>query len=117
MTTGFRTIIIPVKDLDAAKALYGGLLGVPPTVDMAYYVGFEAGDQHVGLDPSGHGGAGGPVAYWHTADIEGDVERLSAQGATVESPVGDVGGGRRRAMLRDADGNVFGLVDDSAAGR
>ncbi len=40
MTSPMRTVI-PVKDLDAAKELYGTLFGFEPSMDAAYYVGFE----------------------------------------------------------------------------
>ena len=49
-----KTCIHPVHDLAAAKAVYAALLGVEPTMDESYYVGFEVGDQHLGLDPNGH---------------------------------------------------------------
>lgn len=40
MTSGMRTVIYPVKDIAQAKTLYGKLLGVAPSLDEAYYVGF-----------------------------------------------------------------------------
>lgn len=49
-----------------------------------------------GLDPHGH--RDGPVGYWHVADIKEHQE------------VKDVGGGKLTAMVRDADGNVTGLI-------
>jgi predicted enzyme related to lactoylglutathione lyase len=117
MTTGFRTIIIPVKDLDAARTLYTALLGVEPAANYPYYVGYDAGDQHIGLDPAGHGGAAGPVAYWHTDDIDGEVARLTGAGATVDQPIGNAGGGPRRAVVRDGDGNVFGVIENKGGAR
>ena len=41
-TQGIRTVLHPVSDLAAAKAVYAALLGVPPQTDGPYYVGFEA---------------------------------------------------------------------------
>jgi hypothetical protein len=38
---GIKTIIYPVKDLAKAKAMYGGLAGVEPYADQAYYVGYK----------------------------------------------------------------------------
>ncbi len=54
MTSGMRTVIYPVRDLAQAKKLYGKLLGVAPSMDEAYYVGFSVAGQDVGLDPHGH---------------------------------------------------------------
>jgi predicted enzyme related to lactoylglutathione lyase len=112
MTTGLRTIIYPVVDLDRAKAIYGSLLGAKPGMDEAYYVGFDLDGQHVGLDPHGHGqGMTGPVGYWHVDDIEVVLRQLTDAGATPRQPVTDVGGGKLTATVQDPDGNVIGLVE------
>jgi predicted enzyme related to lactoylglutathione lyase len=111
MTSGMDVIIYPVKDLDRAKTLYGKLLGVAPDMDEAYYVGFSVGGQAVGLDPHGHSkGMTGPVAYWRVDDIEGSLKMLLDAGAEVQQAIKDVGGGKLVASVKDADGNVIGLV-------
>ena len=111
MTSGMRTIIYPVKDLDRAKAVFGSLFGLSPTVDEAYYIGYDVGAQHVGLAPNGHAqGMTGPVGYWHVDDINAAVTELVAAGAEELESVRDVGGGKLTASVRDADGNVIGLI-------
>ncbi|MGH9119422.1 MAG: VOC family protein [Acidimicrobiales bacterium] len=111
MSHGIKTIVIPVKDLAAAKKLYGGLLGVEPYADAPYYVGFRVGDQEIGLDPNGHAqGMTGPVGYCHVDDIEASLRRLLDDGAQTQQEIKDVGGGKLTAIARDADGNVVGLV-------
>jgi predicted enzyme related to lactoylglutathione lyase len=111
MTDGLKTIIYPVRDLAAATALYRELLGVPPTTEQPYYVGFDVAGQQVGLDPNGHrNGQVGPVGYWHVPDIRTAVQALVAAGAQVQRDVRDVGGGRLIATLTDADGNLLGLL-------
>lgn len=108
-----KTIIYPVRDLAAAKAVFTALLGVEPMADSEYYVGFEVGDQHIGLDPNGHEhGNPGPVPYWHIEDIGAQIEALTAAGATVRQPATGVGGGRTIAILEDTDGNPIGLIED-----
>ena len=112
-TQGIKTVLHPVSDLAAAKAVYAVLLGVPPQTDGPYYVGFEAAGQHIGLVPGG--GASGmtsPVAYWHVSDIEAKLAEVTAAGATVKEAAHDVGGGRLVATVTDPDGNVLGLVQD-----
>jgi hypothetical protein len=52
-TLGITTVLHPVSDLEAAKAVYTALLGVPPQADAPYYVGYEAEGQHIGLVPGG----------------------------------------------------------------
>jgi predicted enzyme related to lactoylglutathione lyase len=110
---GIKTVLHPVSDLAASKAVYEALLGVPPTDDSPYYVGFEAGGQHIGLVPGGGPqGMTSPVAYWHVPDIEARLAALGAAGATVTEPAHDVGGGRLVATVSDPDGNVLGLIQD-----
>ncbi len=112
-TLGVKTILHPVKDLAKAKPVYAALLGVAPSVDSAYYVGFEAAGQQIGLVPGGGPqGMTSPVAFWHVADIHGKMAELAAAGAKVREAAHDVGGGRLVATVTDPDGNVLGLVQD-----
>jgi predicted enzyme related to lactoylglutathione lyase len=110
---GIKTVLHPVSDLAAAKAVYTALLGVAPQADEAYYVGYEVAGQHIGLVPGGGPqGMTGPVAYWHVTDIEAKLAEVAANGATVKEPAHDVGGGRCVATFTDPDGNVLGLLQD-----
>ena len=111
MNQGIRTVIYPVKDLAQAKTLYSKLLGVEPYADEAYYVGFRVGDQEIGLDPHGHNqGMTGPVGYFHVSDIQNSLQALVDAGAHIQQKVTDVGGGRLIASVKDADGNIIGLL-------
>jgi predicted enzyme related to lactoylglutathione lyase len=110
-TEGIKTVLHPVTDLAAAKAVYTALLGVPPTADAPYYVGYDVAGQHIGLVPGG-GGMTSPVAYWHVPDIEAKLAEVTAAGATVKDSPRDVGGGRLVASFTDPDGNVLGLIQD-----
>ncbi|KAB2341327.1 VOC family protein [Actinomadura rudentiformis] len=114
MSKGIQTIIYPVTDIAAAKAVYSGLAGVEPYADEPYYVGYKVAGQDIGLDPNGHkSGMTGPVAYWHVDDIKASVEAALDAGAETVTDVKDVGGGRLIATLKDADGNQFGLLQDA----
>ena len=116
MTQGLKTIIYPVRDLEKAKALYGSLLGVEAEMDEAYYVGFEAGGQHLGLNPHGHDqGMTTAVPYWHVCPTSRLRCALTGAGAAARQPVTDVGGGRLTATVVDLDGNVIGLLQDLSA--
>ncbi|MFG2549574.1 VOC family protein [Streptomyces sp. NPDC048581] len=113
MTAGLNTIIYPVKDLDRAKALFSALLGTQPYADEPYYVGFKDAGQDVGLDPHGHAkGMTGPVPYWHVTDIRATLAALLDTGAETLQDVKDVGGGRLIASVKDADGNLVGILQD-----
>jgi predicted enzyme related to lactoylglutathione lyase len=112
-TQGIKTVLHPVSDLEAAKAVYAALLGVAPTADSSYYVGFDAAGQHIGLVPGGGPqGMPSPVAYWHVPDIEAKLAEVTAAGAAVKETAHDVGGGRLVASFTDPDGNVLGLLQD-----
>jgi predicted enzyme related to lactoylglutathione lyase len=112
-TQGIKTVLHPVSDLEQAKAVYAALLGVAPQADEAYYVGFDAAGQHIGLLPGGGPqGMTSPVAYWHVANIEAKLAEVTAAGASLKEPVRDVGGGRLVATVSDPDGNVLGLIQD-----
>jgi predicted enzyme related to lactoylglutathione lyase len=112
MTAALKTIIYPVSDLTAAKAVFSAFLGAP-VMDHAYYVQFESESQAIGLDPHGHGKAmTGPVPYWHVDDIDAGVKALVDAGAEVKQAIREVGGGRRIATLADRDGNPIGLLQE-----
>ena len=112
-TQGIKTVLHPVSDLEASKAMYTALLGVQPQADSSYYVGYDTEGQHIGLVPNGGPQAmTSPVAYWHVPDIEAKLAEVTAAGATVKEPAHDVGGGRLVATVTDPDGNVLGLLQD-----
>ncbi len=112
-TQGIQTVLHPVTDIAAAKAVYTALLGVEPQSDAPYYVGFEAAGQQIGLVPGGaEQGMTSPVAYWHVSDIEAKLAEVTAAGATIKEAPRDVGGGRLVATFTDPDGNVLGVLQD-----
>jgi predicted enzyme related to lactoylglutathione lyase len=112
-TQGIKTVLHPVSDLAAAKAVYTALLGIAPQADSSYYVGYDAEGQHIGLVPGGGPqGMTSPVAYWHVTDIEAKLAEVTAAGAKVKDAARDVGGGRLVATFTDPDGNVLGLIQD-----
>jgi predicted enzyme related to lactoylglutathione lyase len=112
-TQGIKTVLHPVTDLAAAKAMYTALLGIEPQADSDYYVGFEVEGQHIGLVPNGGPQKmASPVAYWHVEDIEAKLAEVTAAGATVKDAPRNVGGSRLVATFTDPDGNVLGLIQD-----
>ena len=110
MNPTVKVIIYPVKDIAKSKELFQRFLGVEPTSDAPYYVGFKIGDIDIGLDPNGHAsGMTGPVIYWQVTDIKESLQQLLAVGAQTQQEVRDVGGGMLIATVLDADGNPIGL--------
>jgi catechol 2,3-dioxygenase-like lactoylglutathione lyase family enzyme len=106
MTPSIRSLVIPVSDLDAAKALYTTLLGAPHT-DQPYYVGYNVDGFEVSLAPGDV--AGGPVAFADVQDLDVTRATLLAAGATERSAPRQVAPEARVCVLADADGNPIGL--------
>jgi catechol 2,3-dioxygenase-like lactoylglutathione lyase family enzyme len=106
MSAVIRSLVIPVSDLDAAKAVYTALLGVPHT-DQSYYVGYNVDGFEVALNPGDV--AGGPVAFADVEDLDATRAILLAAGATERSAPRQVAPGARVCVLADADGNPIGL--------
>jgi predicted enzyme related to lactoylglutathione lyase len=111
-----KTTIYPVTNLRNAKAIFSALLGVEPYMDEPYYVAFRAADHDIGLNPNGHReGMTGAINYWHVPDIRQATQAMLKAGASEHQSVKDVGGGKLIASFKDADGNVFGLIQPSAS--
>ena len=107
MSPTIRSLVIPVSDLDATKAVYTALLGAPHT-DESYYVGYNIDGFEVALNPAGDCG-GGPVAFADVEDIDATRETLLAAGATERDAPRQVAPDARVCVLTDADGNPIGL--------
>jgi hypothetical protein len=59
-----KLIVYSVKDLTAAKKVFGAFLGAEPCVDGAYYVGYRVGELEIGLDPNAQAqGFAAPIGY------------------------------------------------------
>lgn len=52
MSQNVKLILYSVKDIAAAKKLFGTFLNAEPYVDQPYYVGYKVGDMEVGLTPN-----------------------------------------------------------------
>ena len=112
MILGLRTVTYPVADIADASAWYTRVLERAPYFSEPYYVGFEVGGFELGLVPDGVPGTTGATAFWGTADIAAEVQRLLDLGASIDSPVTEVGGGIRVAALKDPYGNLFGVIQN-----
>lgn len=106
MSPTIRSLVVPVSDLNAAKAVYTALLGEPHT-DQPYYVGYNVNGFEVALAPGDV--AGGPVAYADVEDLDATRATLLAAGATERSAPRQVAPEARVCVLVDADGNPVGL--------
>lgn len=115
MLLGLRTVVYKVGDIDRAKRWYSDVFRIAPYFDEPFYVGFNVGGYELGLDPDTHGtppGPGGSVGYWGVADLAAALERLTAAGVEIHTPLHDVGDGILTASIRDPFGNVIGLIQN-----
>jgi predicted enzyme related to lactoylglutathione lyase len=113
MAPALKTILYPVKNIETSKAIFTALTGDKPHVDQPYYVGFQVAGSELGLVPNGHQtGMTGAVGYWHVDDIRAQIDAMTKAGATLAQEPKNVGGGRQTAVMKDADGNAIGLIQD-----
>jgi predicted enzyme related to lactoylglutathione lyase len=52
------------------------------------------------------------TVYYHVNDIEQSPKVLVAAGAQLQQEVKDVGGGGLIGTVKDAEGNIIGLLQD-----
>lgn len=123
MEMKLELVLLPVRDVDRAKAFYVETLGFDADVDVrpapgirvvqvtppgsACSLGFGAG--LFAYDPDG-----APVRNLHLVvpDLDRTRDELIARGVAVE-PITDVGGGVRYAGFDDPDGNGLLLQEMS----
>ncbi len=110
MARKITLLVYPVKDVEKAKAFYGKLLDTEPYVASAYYVGFKVDGLELGLVPNSKVGS---IAYTDVEDIMSSLKAMTEVGAEIVQDVKDVGGGLLIAQVKDADGNVVGLRQQS----
>jgi predicted enzyme related to lactoylglutathione lyase len=111
MNQGIETVIYPVKDIARAKASFHTLLGIEPYTDESYYVGFQIGEQEIGLDPNGHKDE--MTAYYYVDNIRYSLQSLADADSQIQQDIKNVGGGRLIAIVKDPDGNIIGLLQTS----
>lgn len=109
MAEKIKLLVYPAKDLNASKAFFNTFLGVEPYVDGGYYVGYKVNELEIGLDPNGQE----IIAYIDVQDIRESLQALLDAGASTYKDVKDVGGGLLIAQVKDVNGNVLGLRQQS----
>jgi Predicted enzyme related to lactoylglutathione lyase len=117
---GLTTVVFPVADFEAARSWYARVFGIEPYLDTPAYAEFRVGDylHEFGLlnAPLSGGFAdapetpGGAIVYWHVDDIEGELARLVALGATLRHPPRDFGRGFIGASVVDPFGHILALM-------
>ncbi len=115
MEMKLELVLLPVADVDRAKAFYVDTLGFDADVDVRPAPGIRVvqvtppgsacslgfGEGLFAYDPEG-----APIRNLHlvVADLDATRDELLTRGVEVE-PISDVGGGVRYAGFSDPDGN------------
>lgn len=110
MAKSIKLLVYPVDDIEKAKTFYSQFLGVEPYTDSPYYVGYRLGDIEVGLDPNSEIG---PISYTDVDDISAGLKEMTDAGAEIVQDIKDVGYGLLIAQVKDTNGNVVGLRQQS----
>ena len=118
---GARMVVatIPVGDLDAARAFYGGTLGLTILWENPASIRFRCGESsELSTFRRPSTTTQHTLAHFEVADIEATVRELEAKGVEfidyTEGPLQTTGhiaqlGPARGAWFRDPDGNFLGL--------
>ncbi len=109
---GLRTVVYAAPDLAATKEWYAQGLGIEPYFDQPFYVGFSVGGYELGLDPNAQIVDGSTITYWGVADIDLTLPHFLNLGATLQTPIQEVGDGIKVATIKDPFGNVVGLIEN-----
>lgn len=112
---------IAVKDIESAKAFYGGTLGLKQTDENPGGVTFGNGATGLFIYPSEFAGTNqATYATWRVNDVDATAEELKNKGVTFEhydmpetTWEGDIAvmGPMRGAWFKDPDGNILSLVN------
>ena len=110
---------LPVSDVDAAKAFYGGTLGLELVEENAGGIYYRAGSSRVFVYPSQFAGTNqATAAGFDVDDIEAAVAELRGKGVTFEEydypelktvdGIADLDG-EKAAWFKDPSGNILSL--------
>ncbi len=114
---GLAQVALTARDVDAAAAFYGDVLGLKPLFRPPGMAFFQAGEVRLMVAaPEGLGEDGGTVLYYRVADLDGAHARLAARGVAFETPPHvvhrDASMVLRMAFLRDPAGNLLALMEE-----
>ena len=102
-----------VKDMEAAKQFYGGVLGLKKTFEMDGWVEFShsAEAASIGLSQAtGDEPSGGATVVLRVPDIDKARKDLAGQGVNFEGEIQEIPGVVRLSTFRDPSGNKLQLV-------
>ncbi len=110
-STGLRTTIYQVPDLQKAIDWYSRVFETAPYFNEPFYVGFNIAGYELGLIPGNTKEKSENIySYWGVDDIETAHAELVSKGATPFEDIMDVGGNIKVASLKDPWNNILGII-------
>lgn len=105
------TVIVLTRDVNASRAFYAGLLGLPVLSDEYGLVTLDAGAPLL-LHPADtvQASRGGVNLQFTVSDVDGLCRQLGEAGLTVLTPPRDMDYGVREAEVLDPDGHAVFLA-------
>lgn len=110
---GLRTTIYKVSNLEEAKEWYAKVFQTAPYFDEPFHVGFNIAGYELGLQPEEPNGlvkTENILTYWGVSNMDEEYKRFLEAGASVHEEPVNVGGEIVVASVKDAWGNVIGLI-------
>lgn len=109
------TVVQWCSDVEASKAWYTRLLGLPVTPYEGPYFRFDEGCYLILAPASAGTGRGGTGVWFEVADVEAAYREKLAGGFAFNEPPFAIPPGKL-VTLNDPDGNIIGLIDNSNGG-
>ena len=110
-----ETIVQWCADVETSAEWYARFLGIEPTPYVAPYFQLD-GAGYVILAPSAPGtGRGGTGVWFEVDDVDAAYEERQEHGFDFNEAPFDIPPGRL-VTINDPDGNIIGLIDNTAGG-
>ena len=111
MNHGIRTILYPVKTRGAQRAFSANCWAASLMLTCLIMSALDLANRRSACFPTGTSREGaGRSGISFVDDIKKSLQALVNEGAEIQQPVTDVGAGRLVAAVKDADGNLIGLL-------
>ncbi|MEX2247606.1 MAG: VOC family protein [Dehalococcoidia bacterium] len=110
-----ETVLQWVADPEASARWYADLLGVEPTPYQAPYFRFSEHAYLILAQSAPGTGRGGTGVWFEVENVDEAHAELTARGYAFNEPPFDIPPGRL-VTLKDPDGNIIGLIDNSKGG-
>ena len=115
-----ESVVLFVRDIDAAAAWYASLFGAEVRHENDRYAYIHAPGVVIGFHPADAkcpGGVGGTTVYWEVDDLRQCIADLIARGATLHRGPAVTSFGAGAAMLICPFGCTIGLNESSPGSR